>query len=131
MRALLAVVATGALIITLSAPTVVKADHHVETITGQVVDAMCFMKDKENNTGVDHKMPADVKDCAKICASNGVPMALVSSDGNVYTITGDLAADNNAKVVPHIGHTVEITGAVSEEDGKMTISAADIKHVSA
>ena len=126
MRALFAVVGTCALIITLSTPTVAKT----ETITGQVVDAMCFMKDKVNNTGVDHKMPADVKDCATICASKGVPMAVVTSDGNVYTIAGDLAADNNAKVVPHIGHTVEITGDVSEKDGKMTISATDLKHVS-
>ena len=126
MRTLFASIVTVTFIITLSTPAVAKA----ETVTGQVVDAMCYMKDKSNNTGVDHKMPADVKDCAKICASKGVPMALVTSDGNVYTIAGDLAADNNAKVVPHIGHTVEIVGDVSEEDGKMIISATDIKHVS-
>ena len=36
----------------------------VETVTGTIVDQNCYMKDKANNGGVDHKMPADVKACA-------------------------------------------------------------------
>ena len=36
----------------------------------------------------------------------------------------------NAKLIPHISHTVEITGDVSEKDGKMMIAAADLKMLS-
>ncbi len=40
---------------------------------------------------------------------------------------GDLAADNNAKLVPHMSHTVELTGEMSEKDGKMMIMATSLK----
>jgi hypothetical protein len=30
----------------------------------------------------------------------GRPVALLTSDGKVYSVTGDLAADKNAKLVP-------------------------------
>jgi hypothetical protein len=42
-----------------------------ETVTGQIVDQDCYMKDKVNNKGVDHKMPADTKDCAIAWAKKG------------------------------------------------------------
>ena len=35
-------------------------------------------------------------------------------DGKVYQITGELAANMNEKIVPHVAHTVEITGDVTE-----------------
>src|SRR5438067_1652265 len=60
----------------------------------------------------------------------GRPMALLTEDGKVYEITGGLAADKNAKIVPHVTHTVEITGDVSEKDGKMTIAADSLKMIS-
>src|SRR5947208_3271096 len=85
-----------------------------ETIKGQIVDQSCYTKDKVNNVGRDHKMPADTKDCAVACAQKGRPMALLTSDGKVYEIAGGLAENNNAKLVPHIAHTVEITGDTME-----------------
>ena len=75
----------------------------VETVTGTVVDQNCYVKDKANNLDVDHKMPADVTACAVACAKKGEPLALVTKDGKVHTIAGGLAADNNAKLVPHVG----------------------------
>lgn len=98
-----------------------------ETVTGTIVDQSCYLKDKANNAGVDHKMPADVKECALACARKGRPMALLAADGKVYTITGGLAADNNAKLVGHVGHKVEVTGDVVSKDGTTTITAADLK----
>lgn len=101
-----------------------------ETITGKVVDENCYMKDKANNAGIDHKMPADTKDCAIACAKKGQPLALLTSDGKVYELAGALAENNNAKLIPHITHTVEITGDTMEMSGKMMIHAADLKMVS-
>jgi hypothetical protein len=64
------------------------------------------------------------------CAKKGQPLALLTSDGKVYTIAGDLAANNNAKLIPHISHTVEITGDTMDMSGKMMITAADLKMIS-
>ena len=100
-----------------------------ETVQGQIVDQTCYTKDKANNKGVDHKMPADTKDCAIACAKKGQRMALLTADGKVYAIYGGLAASNNAKLVPHIGHTVEVTGDTMHMSGSLMITAADLKMV--
>jgi hypothetical protein len=101
-----------------------------QTVTGQLIDQNCYKMDK-TNTGPDHKMPkGDTKDCAVGCAKSGQPVALLTSDGKVYTITGDLAAEKNAKLVPHMSHTVELTGDVSEKNGQMTIAATSLKMIS-
>jgi len=100
-----------------------------ETVKGQVVDQTCYAKDKANN-GNDHKMPQDVTDCAVACAKKGAPLALLTSDGKLYQITGGLAADKNAKLVPHVSHTVEIKGEVTEKDGKKMIAADALTMIS-
>ena len=101
-----------------------------QTISGQLIDQSCYKMDK-SNTGVDHKMPkGDVKDCAIMCAKMGKPVALLTADGKVYTVSGDLAADNNAKLVLHLSHKVELTGDVTESGGNMTIAATNLKMIS-
>lgn len=101
-----------------------------ETVTGKLIDESCYAHDK-TATGSDHKMGGkDVAGCAEMCAKKGQPVALLTSDGKVYTVKGGLAADNNAKLVAHMGHTVSITGDVTTASGAMTISAADLKMVS-
>ena len=101
-----------------------------QTISGQLIDQTCYKMNK-SNTGVDHKMPSgDEANCAVTCAKMGQPVALLTSDGKVYTVTGDLAANNNAKLVPHLSHKVELTGDVTEKGGTMTIAAASLKMIS-
>jgi len=101
-----------------------------QTISGQLIDQTCYKMDK-SNTGVDHKMPSgDVKECAIACAKMGRPLALLTSDGKVYNVTGDLAANNNAKLVPHMSHKVELTGDVTDNGGTLTIAATNLKMVS-
>ena len=101
-----------------------------ETVTGQVIDRSCYTMNKAN-TGVDHQMPkGETKDCAIDCAKKGRPLAILTSDGKVYTIAGALAAENNAKLVAHVSHTVAITGDVVTKDGAMTITADALKMIS-
>jgi hypothetical protein len=100
-----------------------------QSITGRLVDETCYKQNKAN-TGVDHKMPEDTPGCAVSCAKMGLPVALLTADGKLYTVTGDLAANNNAKLVPHMSHQVELTGDVSEKDGGMTIAATNLKMIS-
>ena len=126
MRKLFCSLTAAALVLALAAPAFAKT----ETVTGQVVDAGCYKMDK-SNTGADHKMPkGDTKDCAAMCAKGGKPMALLTSDGKVYEIAGGLAAEKNAKIIPHVAHTVEVTGDVTEADGKMMIAADSLKMIS-
>ena len=100
-------------------------------VTGEIVDVSCYNMDKANNAGKDHKMPkGDTADCATGCAKAGRPMAILTDDGKVYELTGGLAAEKNAKIVPHVAHTVEVTGDVSEKDGKMMIAADSLKMIS-
>ena len=101
-----------------------------ETVQGQIVDQTCYTKDSAHNAGADHKMPQDVKDCAAACAKKGAPLALLTSDGKLYQITGGLAADMNAKLIPHISHTVEVTGDVTEKEGKKMIASDSLKMIS-
>jgi hypothetical protein len=126
MRQLYAGVIVAAFVVTVGAP----AFAATQTITGQLIDQACYKMDK-SNTGVDHKMPkGDTKDCAIGCAKGGQPVALLTADGKMYTVTGDLAADKNAKLVAHMSHKVEITGDVTEKDGQLMIAAANLKMIS-
>ena len=126
MRKIFAGFIVAAFVLAVGAPAFAKT----ETVKGQIVDQACYNMDK-TNTGVDHKMPkGDTKDCALACAKAGRPMALLTSDGKVYVLTGGLAAEKNAKIIPHVAHTVEVTGEVTEADGKMMIAADSLKMIS-
>ena len=104
----------------LSAPAFAKT----ETVSGVLVDNACYGKDKANTTNA-HKGMSET--CAQDCAKKGLPPALVTDDGKVYQITGDLTANNNAKIVPHMSHKMQLTGDVMEKDGKMMIAATELK----
>ena len=126
MRKILAGLTVAGFVVAMSAPLLAAT----ETVKGQIVDEGCYKMDK-SNTGVDHKMPkGDTKDCAVACAKAGRPMAVLTSDGKVYEIAGGLAADKNAKIVPHVGHTVEVTGDVMDHGDKMMIMADSLKMIS-
>lgn len=127
MRKFFGGLAAVAFVITLAAP----AFAATQTVQGQIIDQQCYLHDTANNKGNDHKMPKDVVGCATACAKKGLPLALLTTDGKVYTITGGLAADSNAKLIAHVSHTVSITGdVVTDKDGKMTISSDALKMVS-
>jgi hypothetical protein len=117
MRKFVAGMSVAAFVVALGVPAFAKS----ETVKGELVDQACYMKDHAKNVGEAHK------ECAVTCAKKGQAVALLTEDGKLYTVTGDLAADKNAKMVAHMTHTVEITGDVSEKDGKMMIAADTLK----
>ena len=127
MRNICAGLIATAFVVALAAPALAKT----ETVKGKIVDVSCYNMDKANNVGKDHKMPkGDTPDCAIGCAKAGRPMAILTDDGKVYELTGGLAADKNAKIVPHVAHVVEVTGDVTEKDGKMMIAADSLTMLS-
>lgn len=126
MRTLFASLFAATFVVALAAP----AFAATETVRGRLVDQTCYAKDPVNNADNDHKMPADVQNCAIACAKKGLPVALLTDDGKVITVHGDLAANNNAKLVPHMGHIVEITGDVMMKGDATMITASDLKMIS-
>jgi len=99
------------------------------TVTGVLVDRVCYTKDKAN-TAVAHKGMSAA--CAQECAKKGQPLALVTSTGELFTVVGDLAANKNEKLIPHLSHTVTLTGDVTGDtvNVRKTIWASELKMVS-
>jgi hypothetical protein len=98
-------------------------------LTGVLVDKACYTKDKANTTNA-HKGMGET--CAQACAKKGNTVALVTEKGDVYDVMpmGALAGDNNAKLVPHMSHTVTLTGDVMDTKGSKMIHATALKMIS-
>jgi hypothetical protein len=110
MRYVGTALAAAAFVAGISSPVLAKT----ATLKGQLVDQECYQREKQ--------VDADAS-CAVSCAKSGKPVALLTADGKVYEVTGGLAANKNAKLAAHMLHTVEITGDVSDKDGKLAIAA--------
>ena len=108
----LASIVLGAGVFAIAAPT---------TVSGVLVDKACYTKDKANTTNAHKGMDAA---CAQDCAKQGSQVALVTAKGEVYDVSGELAANKNEKLVAHMSHTVEVTGEVSDVKGVKTITAS-------
>jgi hypothetical protein len=115
MSRFIAALAGSALVIALG----VAASAEVKTITGEVIDVACHTKMGAKGTGADHA------NCATSCAKRGATLGILASDG-VYTITGDMTADKNQKLVEFVARKVEAKGEVAEKDGAKTIDVASM-----
>ena len=90
-----------------------------ETITGQLIDVGCYAARRpvSEYAGVH----------ARACALEGFEIGLLTSDGKVYVVKGELAANSNVKLLPgFMAKTVMVTGEVGEKDGRMLIVASDL-----
>ena len=90
------------------------------TIKGEVVDVACSLAKKDAGKGATHAQ------CAMVCAKKGQPVGILTADA-VYTVTGDYAAANNAKLLDFVARNVIATGEVTEKDGQKTINVKSIK----
>ena len=90
-------------------------------LVGELVGQTCYMEDNVNNVGVGHQQ------CAGTCALKGMPVALVTDSGEIYTVIGDLTEDRNAQLVPHMSHRVVLSGEIIDGGGKKSINATAIK----
>ena len=116
--------AAVALMLNLGGPVAAR----VETLKGTLIDKACYERDPRN-AGQKH-VDRPIDECAKACAKYGLPVAVLTPDGKVYQVTGELAAKRNAQLVPHMTHTVEITGDVTtDDDGGLRIAGTSVKMV--
>lgn len=124
MRKLLVVVVAGAAIAVItsfiadiSVARVFAADI---TVKGEVVDVACATSKGDAGKGTAHA------GCAMSCAKNGQPIGILTDDA-VFEVTGDYAANRNAKLLDFVAKRVEVSGQVSEKSGKKMIAIKSIK----
>jgi predicted MarR family transcription regulator len=90
------------------------------TITGTLVDRVRYTKENKN-----------VANCAQdaTAAKNGGPVAVITAEGEMYTVVGVYTDDNNAKLVPYMCKVVTITGetAGDTKNVRRTIMATALK----
>jgi type 1 fimbria pilin len=116
MRTILAVAAGAAVVIALSASSFA-ADI---TVKGEVVDVACATKKGEGGKGDAHA------GCAMACAKKGMPVGILTADA-VYEVTGEWAANSNAKLLDFVAKQVEVTGEINEKDGRKMLAVKSIK----
>ena len=116
MRNLISLAAGAALVASLAMPAFA-ADM---TVKGEVVDLACSIAKKDAGKGAGHA------NCAMVCAKKGQPVGILTADA-VYTVTGDYAANSNAKLLDFVAKNVIVTGEVSEKDGQKMINVKTIK----
>jgi hypothetical protein len=116
-------VLVGALLV---ATTVAPVFGNIGSVTGKLIDLACYSQNKED-TANEHRGKGVI--CAQACAREGFAVGLLTTDGKVYQVMGELAANSNARLVPQMGQAVIIAGEVKEKDGQIMIFGSDLKAV--
>jgi hypothetical protein len=115
MRNVISIVAGAAFVAALAMPAFA-ADM---TVKGEVVEIGCATTKKDAGKGEAHAA------CAMSCAKRGEPVGILTADA-IYTVTGDYAANKNAKLLDFVAKTVTVTGAITEKDGVKSINVKSI-----
>ena len=113
-----------AAVLLLAAAPLLDAGEEV-TLKGEVVEVSCYSKQGvAKGTGVAHVR------CAIDCAKQGKPLGVLTDGDGLFKFIGDYTENNNAKLIPHITHTVSITGDTMDMGGKMMVHGSELKMVS-
>ena len=89
------------------------------TVTGEVIDVSCYLM--EGAKGDDHK------GCATKCIENGMPVGILTDQGEVIlAITADHASAKGL-LLPYVAQRVTVTGTLNRRAGTSLIQVADVK----
>lgn len=90
------------------------------SITGTVIDISC--KFGQGLSGESHRM------CTQVCADNGLPLAILGSDGKLYIPTTPEmpGKGQDDKLKPFAEQQVKVTGKVFAASGAQAIQIASI-----
>ncbi len=89
-----------------------------QTITGEVVDLMCYLD--HGARGEKHKS------CAEKCIKSGGPVGLLTSDGQLYLVIGE-HKPMNKELAAKAADTITLKGKVVERNGMKMIENAEIE----
>jgi hypothetical protein len=91
------------------------------TITGEVVDCFCYVTlGKEKGSGEGHKQ------CAEMCAKNGLPLGIADEKGTVYVAFQKHKLANDL-LTPYIAQKVTVTGVVHRHAGFNVIEVEKVE----
>ena len=110
---LLAIASLTAIASGSAAPARTGARSDVMTVTGNVVDAACFMIHPAAANTPTHQ------ECGTACMKHGVPLAIAGDDGSLY-----FPADGNKRLAGFHGQHVKAVGAVTEKKEPMELKMA-------
>ena len=106
---------------TANAQDMKKPEYKNATIRGTVIDVSC--KFGHGLSGKDHRM------CTQVCADKGIPLAILTSDGDLYIpVSTDMpGGTQNALLKEHAEQWVEVTGKVFQAGGANAIQISEVK----
>ena len=93
------------------------ADSDVVTLTGEVVDLVCYTDSGASGPG--HA------DCAKVCINAGLPVGLKAKDGKTYLLVGE-HKPLNSELAPYAAKTITLRGKLVGRDGISLLENAEI-----
>lgn len=93
------------------------------TLTGEVIDSACYIK--MGAKGEAHR------ECAQKCGDAGIPLALLEDEtGHVIWLASVADMETpNAKLRPHAGRKVTLTGTYAEKGGAKIFLVESIQAV--
>ena len=95
-----------------------------QTLTGEVVDVVCYLSHGAKGLGKDHA------GCGKKCVSSGLPVAIKSGEQLYLASMKDHTAANQT-LADFVGEQVTVHGLVRERDGQHLIEIADVQKAEA
>ena len=90
------------------------------TVKGEVVEIACSLSKGQGGRGAAHAS------CALDCAKRGEPLAVLTDDG-LYVLTGDFAANRNARLLDFVAKSVTASGTLTERDGNRLLNVKTIR----
>jgi hypothetical protein len=105
------------LIVVLALSTLAAMTALAGQMTGYISDEKCALSGAKAKTAAEWIDPHEFEGCVKRCVKAGSPVVFVTEDNKILKID----AASLAKVTPHIGHKVTVTGTV--DNGALKIDS--------
>jgi len=106
------VLVAGGLFILMAMPSVPAS---ADTVTGRLIDLACYIQKNPRPS------------CDRMYAIEGFETGVVAPDGKIYHLSRVVTSDNNAELIQYVGHTVTVTGNVSQKDGQFFLELTGIE----
>ena len=96
------------------------AETGTHTLTGEVVDVMCYLSHGKEGLGKGHA------GCGKKCVQGGLPVAIKVGD-QLYLASMADHTPANQQLAGLVGEQVTVTGDVMERDGQHLIAISKVE----
>ena len=92
------------------------------TVSGTLIDTKCYGM-MPSNIANDHETPkGTMPKCAAACASMGIPVAVLTDDGDVIVLVAPAAS-----FADHMAHTIKVTGMKVFDGSSMIVDKAEVR----